>query len=626
MKCYTQLTSLILAFLILSLNTFAQKTQKVLIIGIDGVRPDALAAANTPNMDALIAEGFYSPHAQNSDVTYSGPGWSAMVTGVWSNKHGVTNNAFTGSNYENYPHFFKYIEDYDPNLHTVSICHWSPINLFIANAHADFTSNPSSDAEVANQAANYLTANNPDVIFLHFDDVDGAGHGTGFSPNNPNYINTIELTDTHVGTVLQALYARPTYDDENWLILSSTDHGGIGTSHGGTTVEEETIFFLAKGEGIENELLLADSTVTVLPAPENCLDYNHELQMSNGTGLQTLADPIFNFGTSDDFSVEVRVRTTNPGDVAIIGNKDWDSGLNTGWVFSFEYPSGPNWKVNVGDGSQRVDIETGGQIADGQWHTLSATFDRDGDLTIYEDGNLVGATSMSFIGNVGTGSGIHIGRDIVGDYAYNGAVAEVRIWDGVLHPNDIGQWHCQNLTNAHPSYNNLISYWKLDDNTIFNNFTNQSNNTISLQNSGANWATITDITTVDYDFTNTPRITDVALSALDWMCIDAPEIANLDGNSWVSCNPIPTAFDVVLDEDYIKLYPNPTHDVFEIKGLLGNYYIKILDASGAVFQTLNTSNNIIQIDVTSLPPGLYFISMVNINNGDLSMQKILKGL
>ena len=48
---------------------------RVLIIGIDGLRSDCLEAANTPAIDALIADGLFSPDALNNDITYSGPGW-----------------------------------------------------------------------------------------------------------------------------------------------------------------------------------------------------------------------------------------------------------------------------------------------------------------------------------------------------------------------------------------------------------------------------------------------------------------------------------------------------------------------------------------------------------------------
>ena len=60
---------------------------RVLVIGIDGLRSDCLLAANTPALNSLIAEGIFSPDALNNDITYSGPGWSGMICGVWSDKH-----------------------------------------------------------------------------------------------------------------------------------------------------------------------------------------------------------------------------------------------------------------------------------------------------------------------------------------------------------------------------------------------------------------------------------------------------------------------------------------------------------------------------------------------------------
>ena len=159
--------------IVFSSTTFAQTVNKVLIIGVDGCRPDALRVANTPNFDALMANGTFSYDAFTFPVTSSGPGWSAMLTGVWHNKHGVNDNSFNGSNYENFPHFFNRIEKFNPALNTASICHWGPINDEIVDL-VDFQQNISSDAGVRTAAINYLLQNDPDVLFLHLDDVDGA--------------------------------------------------------------------------------------------------------------------------------------------------------------------------------------------------------------------------------------------------------------------------------------------------------------------------------------------------------------------------------------------------------------------------------------------------------------------
>ena len=64
----------------------------VLVIGVDGLRPDALAAASTPTFDALISNGTYSSNATTSDLTFSGPGWSDLLHGVHRDRHGVATN------------------------------------------------------------------------------------------------------------------------------------------------------------------------------------------------------------------------------------------------------------------------------------------------------------------------------------------------------------------------------------------------------------------------------------------------------------------------------------------------------------------------------------------------------
>ena len=201
---------LALALLCAAHPLFSQDA-RVLIIGLDGLRSDCLEAAETPALDGLIENGVFSPDALNNDITYSGPGWSAMVCGAWSDAHGVTNNDFTGSNYATYPSFLDRLETINPELNTYSICHWSPINDYIQGDVVDESINTTSDQAVADAAGAILGGGNPHAMFLHFDDVDLAGHSYGFSPNVPAYIDAIETVDAHVAEVLSALTSRPNY-------------------------------------------------------------------------------------------------------------------------------------------------------------------------------------------------------------------------------------------------------------------------------------------------------------------------------------------------------------------------------------------------------------------------------
>lgn len=227
-----------------------EKEPKVLIIGIDGCMPTGITAANTPNLDALMANGTYSLTARNTGTTISGPSWSAMLTGVWEDKHGVTDNSFDGSNYTEYPHFFKMIEEADPKYKTVSVSQWHPINDKIATMADVSVNSMDSSEDTKNKAIAEIGAQDLKALFVHFDDVDHAGHGSGYSTENPKYLESIERVDTAIGAVVSALKGRKDYNNEAWVIMVSTDHGGIGTGHGGDTDEERTIFMIVSGDGV----------------------------------------------------------------------------------------------------------------------------------------------------------------------------------------------------------------------------------------------------------------------------------------------------------------------------------------------------------------------------------------
>ena len=80
---------------------------KVLIIGVDGTRPDALALARTPNLDALETNGCFLDRAVTHPVTHSAAGWSSLFTGVWGDKPGVNDpgHSFSGNRFDLYPSF-----------------------------------------------------------------------------------------------------------------------------------------------------------------------------------------------------------------------------------------------------------------------------------------------------------------------------------------------------------------------------------------------------------------------------------------------------------------------------------------------------------------------------------------
>ena len=254
---------------------------RVLVIGIDGVRPDALRIADTPAIDELISEGAFTNNTKilgdryRENETISGPGWSSFLTGVWADKHGVNDNTFRGQNYDEYPHFFVHLKRAFPEAITGSFVDWEPIDTFILRDADVREVCPASsedsllqkDEKLANKAAKFLTQQNPHAVFVYFGQVDEIGHQDGFHPSVPSYLQALRTVDAHVATLMRAIQSRPEYLEENWLVVISTDHGGRGRKHrGGHDVPEIVTTFLVVS-GVQSKKGMIEESSYIVDVP-----------------------------------------------------------------------------------------------------------------------------------------------------------------------------------------------------------------------------------------------------------------------------------------------------------------------------------------------------------------------
>lgn len=244
-----RIVALMLFFTVAITNLGAQN--KVLIIGIDGVRPDCLLAAKTLNLDNLWKNGAYSFSAKTDPISSSGICWTAMLTGVWHEKHNVLDNEYTNPNLAEYPHYYHRVKEQKPGLKLYSVVNWNPIHKILQEGDADIANYLLTDDKVAGRVADLLQNDNPDAMFVQLDDVDHAGHEYGYSVNTKQYLAAIEKADTLVGKMISAIQNRKTYSKENWLILVSTDHGGSQKGHGQDIPEHTTIFYIANGKDVK---------------------------------------------------------------------------------------------------------------------------------------------------------------------------------------------------------------------------------------------------------------------------------------------------------------------------------------------------------------------------------------
>lgn len=238
--------------LLLAGAVHAEPRPKVLIIGLDGLRPDALLEADAPNLHSLMKDGCFTDQSHTGAPTVSGPGWSSVLCGVWHNKHGVKDNTFRGANYTQYPHIFTRLKQARPEIKLASWVTWEEIEKYITppttDIHVFFNYKDKGDERNSERAASDIASTDIDLAFYYVSDIDETGHSAGFHPSIPEYMNAIKVADAQVGRVLAAVRSRPTFRDENWLYIVSPDHSGtIDGNHGRDEDAHRRIFYIVSG-------------------------------------------------------------------------------------------------------------------------------------------------------------------------------------------------------------------------------------------------------------------------------------------------------------------------------------------------------------------------------------------
>jgi len=100
--------------------------------------------------------------------------------------------------------------------------------------------------ETVDRALAFFRTRKPELLFIHCDHVDHAGHEHGHA--SPQYLAAVEEADRLTGVVLDALSRDGLLSST--LVLVSSDHGGVGKKHGQPTMAEIEIPWMLRGPGV----------------------------------------------------------------------------------------------------------------------------------------------------------------------------------------------------------------------------------------------------------------------------------------------------------------------------------------------------------------------------------------
>ncbi|GAB4454924.1 MAG: hypothetical protein OHK0041_19380 [Anaerolineales bacterium] len=223
---------------------------RVLILTIDGLRPDAIPAAPMPNLINLMQNGAYTLSAQTVYPSVTLVAHASMLTGLCPAKHGVDWN-----DYQPMRGYARGTDLFDlahaAGLQTVMHVGKEKLRQITEPSSLDiFTYVNDRDLVVAQRLLDDFPQDFG-VLFVHFPLVDGMGHEHGWM--SWQQLSVASRADEALGNILAELDARGLRGET--LIIVTSDHGGHDTTHGTHLPEDMTIPWVVSGPGVQPKAL-----------------------------------------------------------------------------------------------------------------------------------------------------------------------------------------------------------------------------------------------------------------------------------------------------------------------------------------------------------------------------------
>lgn len=250
----------------------------VVIIGVDGLSGLGIEGADAPVMQGMMSRGAFTLRARAQLPTSSSTNWKAIISGAATEVHGVTSNDWERMDHSirpmdrgpegTYPTIFSRLRLQRSDATIAAVFHWGGFARLGEATSCDVYEHRTTTEATTDRAVEVIEQLRPTLLFVHLDHVDGAGHGAGW--HTPAYFAAVEQADAMVGRILAALDRAGMR--ESTLVILTSDHGGIGRSHGGESMAELEIPWIASGPGIAAgrrltaPVLTADTAATAAAA------------------------------------------------------------------------------------------------------------------------------------------------------------------------------------------------------------------------------------------------------------------------------------------------------------------------------------------------------------------------
>lgn len=539
------------------------KERKVLYLIVDGAMGTAVQQIAPPAISALTETAVYTWNGisgfQDEDTTIAGA-WASMMTGVMSDKHKVVSDDFAGNQLPQYPSIITRLKQINAGVKTAVFASSRSFNQYLsADATIDSTF-ADNDSRVASSVINELQKDKDIKLLVgQFHSVATAGKSYGYSASTTQYSTALLAVDSYIGSIVTALKNRANYNNENWLIIVSSDanEGAIATS-----VTDQTKF----GDPVRNSFIIIHNNAfnnTYYGKPNTTIGASPyrgtavHLFGYGSTGVkETVTDTkgLYDVPRGKSLTIEAKVKFNRKADGSVsysyppfLSKTAARSGNTPGWSF---FRVGNDISFYVSTSSSHVG-PVGAVIEDDQWHTIAGTIFWNSGNTfmarLYLDGAKVGEEEsplqLSTDNIVSTSNALNIGyqpevftSDYIDMYA-----TDVRVWSAALPDATIARYSCMNeIPSDHPYINNLVGDWTLREGSgsvLYDLSPSGQNGTIQGNYS---WDSFNEYSNAvcpqadDNYYKTVPNNVDIPFQIFQWLSINILQDWGLNGKYWTT--------------------------------------------------------------------------------------------
>lgn len=458
--------------------------RKVLFISIDGLVGQELKKSVPSNIAELLKTSKYTFNALADENTSNPSSWMTMMSGVTYANHHIIDESYIPKpneddpheNVAGYPSMLYRIATVAPSMKTTVVSRSVTLNdkLLVS---ANETYNGATDEDVKKKVLDLFNTKNSDFMIVQFTSLLEAGEKGGFTVSNNGYANALKKVDGYIGEIAKGLAARKNYTNEDWLVILTSNHGGIGDSYGGGTLEERNTFAIFQNKNFKGAELTGKAMSYVRM-------WGYDGTGNKPLGVRAVSDNLgnssdYDLATTKELTISARFRfnlnntiisstyqpnTYNYWYSGIFGKDSNTSTATPGWMY---YTWGNDLQVKISDGVKEATCQTA--KVNGDWYTMTTVIKAIGNdqvnIKIYNNGTLAQETTTSGmnVANIKTTDPLIFGyRPNISYDLVDFDVSNVSIFNKAFTQDEIRNSLCSADELTSSSFANYLKgYWKM---------------------------------------------------------------------------------------------------------------------------------------------------------------------